>query len=273
MKSLIYPVRDRLPEVTDRHLWCLISNGVYLALIASLAIILSSCATTPISTPAYPVKEISPPLTVPILRQDIFHIVAPGETLWRISKMYNVPIGDISSANNLKTDSLEKGQRLLIPNAAPIVPVIPLYPSKKWKYIIIHHSATDEGSSLYFDRYHESKGWDGIGYHFVIDNGTKEKQDGQIEVSPHWIKQEKGSHCRASNMNEKAIGICLVGNFNKETVSSKQLDALVYLVKTLKGYYHIPIRNIMGHGQVPGARTDCPGEHFPWDEFKKRLNK
>ena len=244
---------------------------IYLALIASLAIILSSCVTTPIKPPITPAKEIYPRTTMPVLRQDIYHIVAPGETLWRISKMYDVPIRDLSSANNLKTDSLEKGQRLLVPNAAPIIPVIPLYPSKKWKYIVIHHSATDEGSSLYFDKYHQGKGWEGIGYHFVIDNGTKEKQDGQIEVSPRWIKQENGSHCRTSNMNEKAIGICLVGNFNREYVSSKQLDALVYLVNILRKYYKIPIKRMIGHNQVLGARTECPGKNFPWLRFRNRL--
>jgi len=244
---------------------------VYLGLIICFGIILSSCATTPIKPPTVPAKEIYPTLPPSILRQDIFHIVAPGETLWRISKMYDVPIKDISSANNLKTETLEKGQRLLIPNAAPVVPVIPLYPSKKWKYIVIHHSATEEGSSLYFDKYHQGKGWEGLGYHFVIDNGTKGKQDGQIEVSPRWIKQEDGSHCSASNMNQKAIGICLVGNFNKEYVSSEQLDALVYLVKILRKYYKIPLKRIIGHKQVSGARTECPGRKFPWIEFKNRL--
>jgi len=232
---------------------------------------LTSCVTTPVKPPITPTREVYPTLLSSVLRQDIFHIVAPGETLWRISKMYDVPIKDISSANNLKTETLKKGQRLLIPNAAPVVPVIPLYPSKKWKYIVIHHSATEEGSSLYFDKYHQGKGWEGIGYHFVIDNGTKGKQDGQIEVSPRWIKQEDGFHCSASNMNRKAIGICLVGNFNKEYVSSKQLDALVYLVNILRKYYKIPLKRIIGHNQVLGARTECPGKNFPWRRFKDRL--
>ncbi|MDD4980091.1 MAG: N-acetylmuramoyl-L-alanine amidase [Candidatus Omnitrophica bacterium] len=240
-------------------------------LIVGLVFILNSCVTAPIKPPITPAKEVYPHTAMPVLRQDASHIVAPGETLWRISKMYNVPIKDISSANNLKTQTLGKGQRLLIPNAAPIVPVIPLYHSKKWKYIVIHHSATDEGNSLQFDKYHQSKGWEGIGYHFVIDNGTKGKQDGQIEVSPRWIKQEGGSHCRAGNMNEKAIGICLVGNFNREYVSSKQLDALVYLVNVLRKYYKIPVKRITGHNQVLGARTECPGKNFPWTRFKNSL--
>ncbi len=233
---------------------------------------LSSCATMPPTKPQL-APGPQPQLGVPAPRGDIVHVVAPGETLWRISKMYDVPSQEILRANKLysKEPVLEKGQRLLVPNAAPIVPVIPLYPSRKWKYIIIHHSATDEGSSLYFDKYHQSKGWEGIGYHFVIGNGTKGKQDGQIEDSPRWIKQENGSHCRASDMNEKAIGICLVGNFNKERVSEKQMASLVYLVNLLRRNYRIPVRNILGHGQVRGAKTECPGKKFPWEELKSRL--
>lgn len=186
--------------------------------------------------------------------------------------MYDVPMQNIMLENSLKNKKeLQKGQRLLVPNAAPIVPVVPLYRSKKWKYIIIHHSATDEGNSLYFDRYHYSKGWKGLGYHFVINNGTKGKQDGQIEVSPRWLKQENGSHCKASGMNNKAIGICLVGNFNQEEVSQRQLQALIYLAGLLKKHYKIPLTRILGHGQVYGAKTECPGKRFPWGEFKSRL--
>jgi len=238
----------------------------------SLTLFLCSCARAPITPDGYsPAIHTYPRIPPPVLRQDAFHIVAPGETLWRISKMYNVPINNISRANHLRSDTLNKGQRLLVPNAAPIVPVVSLYPSTRWKYIIIHHSATDVGSSLQFDRYHQGRGWKSIGYHFVIDNGTKGKQDGQIETSPRWIKQQVGSHCRANNMNRRAIGVCLVGNFNRERVSEKQLDALVYLVNTLKAYYKIPLNRIIGHGHVSGACTECPGKNFPWAEFRRRL--
>ena len=99
------------------------------------------------------------------------------------------------------------GQALLIPNAAPLKPIIPLYHSDKWKYIIIHHSATDEGNALCFDKSHSLRGFTrGLGYHFVIDNGTKGKLDGQIEISPRWIKQQDGAHTKASGFNKKSIG-------------------------------------------------------------------
>ena len=62
-----------------------------------------------------------------------------------------------------------------------------------------------------------------------------------------------------------------VGNFSKERVSQKQTAALVYLVNILRKYYKIPKDHIMGHGQVPQARTECPGKYFPWKTFETRL--
>ena len=207
------------------------------------------------------------------IRSDVIHTVAPLETVWRISKMYDVSMQDIISANRLRSASrLEKGQRLVIPNAAPIRPIIPLYPSRKWTHIIIHHSATEAGNALAFDNSHYRRGFtSGLGYHFVVNNGTSGKSNGQIEVSPRWIKQKNGAHCKANKMNIRGIGICLVGNFQKERLSSKQLDALVYLVDKVRRYYKIPLKNIVGHGNVYGAQTACPGKNFPWKEFRRRL--
>ncbi len=242
-----------------------------------LAMALASCAGPAVRHthtiepyPTIPGKVIGAP---EILRGDVYHEVAPGETVWRISKMYDVEIEDIVSANRLKDAAvLEKGQRLLVPDAAPLQSVIPLWPSRKWDYIIIHHSATDVGNALDFDYAHKSRRWKGLGYHFVIDNGTSGKEDGQIEVSPRWIHKEDGAHCKANGMNYKGIGICLVGNFSEDSVTTRQMEALVFLVNVLKDYYHIPNSRILGHGQVKGSSTECPGARFPWSEFRRRLD-
>ena len=238
---------------------------------------MASCARAPIrSAQSIEPYTVMPEkvLTAPeVLRSDVFHEVAPGETVWRIGKMYDVGMQDIVIANNIDDPSkLEKGQKLLIPGAAPLRSVIPLWPSAKWKYIIIHHSATDVGKALSFDYVHSNKRhWKGLGYHFVIDNGTSGKEDGQIEISPRWIHQENGAHCKADGMNYRGIGICLVGNFNYDRVSSKQMQSLIRLVNELKKYYRIPNSRILGHGQVQGASTDCPGKQFPWSEFRSGL--
>ncbi len=246
---------------------------IYSIAVVGMVTVLCSCASTPIKPPDYSRMDIITQPATPILRKDIIHKVAPGETVWRIAKMYDIRIEDIMQANTLKKPKeLKMGQSLLIPDAAPLEAVIPLYPSKKWRYIIIHHSATDEGCALHFHFAHHSRGFKrGLGYHFVINNGTREKDDGYIEISPRWLKQLNGAHCKASGMNKKGIGICLVGNFSKERISEKQMDSLLYLVNCLRKYYKISLKNIMGHGQVFGARTECPGKNFPFGKLKKQL--
>lgn len=207
-----------------------------------------------------------------ILRQDVVHMVMPGETLFRLSKMYDVEIDDIMARNQLSTtDALKMGQKVLIPRASPLNDVIPLFPSKKWKYIILHHSATEEDDAFSLYALHQRSGWDSTGYDFLIDNGTKGTVAGHVDATPRWIAQKDGAHCKASGMNTKAIGVCLIGNFSLEDVPEAQLKALVRLVRYLMEYYDIPIENIMGHGQVPEANTECPGKLFPWKRFREML--
>ncbi|MDP2981504.1 MAG: LysM peptidoglycan-binding domain-containing protein, partial [Candidatus Omnitrophota bacterium] len=163
-----------------------------------LILCLSACARAPIKN-ASTVPNLAGPQAMPesaraasdIFRQDVVHEVGPGETVWRISKMYDIPIEDIVRVNNLSdATQLEKGQRLIVPNAAPMRSVVPLYPNDMWKYIIIHHSATDVGNALSFDYIHSHKRlWKGLGFHFVIDNGTGDTKNGHIEVSPRWLHQ------------------------------------------------------------------------------------
>ena len=228
-----------------------------------LALTAASCSTVP-----------KKPVTAPVStagRSTVRHIVGPGETLWRISKIYNVPAAVILQANHLKSQRLKMGSILRIPSAQKAEQPITLYPSRKWKYVLIHHSATEKGSSLAFHKAHRAKGWDSVGYHFIIDNGQGGKPDGFIEITPRWLKQLDGAHCKASDMNSKAIGICLVGNFNEDRLSFAQRRSLDELVNKLRAYYKIPGKNILRHGEVRGARTDCPGKNFPWKKFKRNL--
>jgi len=242
-------------------------------LLLPLAGFLTSCAHSPVTPTPIVEYDVYMKNVAALPRADVYHVVGPSETLWRIAKMYDVDMWKIADANRLKDKTqLDMGQRLLIPDAAPIKPIIPLYKSSKWKYIIIHHSATDEGSALRFHAAHRQRGWQALGYHFVIDNGSQSKKDGQIEVAPRWIKQQDGAHCNAGGMNHKGIGICLVGNFSKDSVSVKQMESLVSLVNMLRNHYKIPVKNILGHGQVRGARTECPGKKFPYKTFFSKLS-
>jgi N-acetylmuramoyl-L-alanine amidase len=245
---------------------------IHIGLTLACMLAFSSCAGSPSAPVVYTPQAIAPAPIYPSARHDIYHIVAPGETLWRIAKTYDVQIEDIIRVNTLGNGKrLIRGQKILIPYAAQARPIIPLFPSRKWRYIIIHHTATDEGSALYLDESHKNRGWKSLGYHFIINNNTQDKPDGHIEASVRWLNQENGAHCKASNMNRVGIGIALVGNFNNTKPSKKQIDTLVYTVNVLKAYYKIPVSNIMGHRDVPGASTECPGNLFPWQDFIRRV--
>ena len=145
--------------------------------------------------------------------------------------------------------------------------------TREWEWIIIHHSATRVGSAEVFDAAHRSRGMiNGLAYHFVIDNGTDGKPDGFIETGPRWIKQMHGGHCRQAYINEHGIGICLVGNFSVDQPTAKQLDSLALLIRGLQDQFHIPNDHVLGHGEVIGEFSECPGSQFPWDELHRRLN-
>jgi len=205
----------------------------------------------------------------------ITHEIGPLETIWRISRMYDVTPESIYAANRLRPgDPLQVGQKLVIPNAKMIRHVINLYKNPQWKYIILHHTATGKGNAKSIHLSHTERGfWNGLGYHFLIDNGTLGKGDGQIEMSPRWIRQQCGAHCKAGGMNDKAIGISLVGNFDYEQPTPNQLKSLAFLLSVLRDYYRIPSTNVMGHREVPGAKTKCPGKLFPVNSLRQTSHR
>lgn len=221
--------------------------------------------------PVSPVSPISPQIySSP---QTVTHVVGPLETLSRISKSYSVDMQTIMNANGIRDpNQLKIGQKLIIPNTLGPRSVIPLYPSNKWEYIVVHHTATDIGNALTIHELHHKRGfWHGLGYHFLIDNGSVGKVDGFIEIGPRWIKQMDGAHAKDSGMNAKAIGIGIVGNYSEQPISRETFNSLVYLVRLLQRQYGIPSHKVIGHRDVPGAKTECPGKLFPWAEFKRQI--
>jgi hypothetical protein len=146
---------------------------------------------------------------------------------------------------------------------------------KNWTAIVIHHSATEKGNAAIFDRIHrEHNHWEGVGYDFVIGNGT-DSGDGEVEVTFRWRRQIPGAHCGGTPgnwANQDGIGICIVGNFDQTTPTARQMRALVKLVCFLQKKYKISESYIYGHNSAPGARvTNCPGAKFPMSTLKQML--
>ena len=135
----------------------------------------------------------------------------------------------------------------------------PLARPNNWQWIVIHHSATPTGGAAAFDKMHKGKGWDELGYHFVIGNGT-DTRDGVVEVGPRWPRQKWGAHAKTADnrFNDFGIGVCLVGNFDNTQPTAEQMKSLSRLVAHLMRTYGIPADRVVGHGDT-GRATECPG--------------
>ena len=148
---------------------------------------------------------------------------------------------------------------------------IPAHPSDRWTCIVIHHSATEVGGAARFDRAHRDRGFDELGYDFVIGNGS-DTADGLIEVGPRWTEQKHGAHCQTPDeyYNDHGIGICLVGNFDNHAPDARQMKSLVKLTRLLCKRFKISPQRIFGHGDVTG-KTRCPGEHMDINALRAQV--
>lgn len=136
----------------------------------------------------------------------------------------------------------------------------------RWKYIVIHHSGTANGNAQIFDINHRKRGMEnGLAYHFVIGNGAKgQSADGGIEVGGRWKKQLQGGHVRSDALNEISIGICLVGDFERNRPTKKQIAALIELITYLRDHGNASRKPVVKmHRDINPMPTDCPGRYFP----------
>lgn len=139
----------------------------------------------------------------------------------------------------------------------------------RWKMIVCHHSAIEQGNAAVYDQAHRQRGMEnGLAYHFVIGNGVDSK-DGEIEIGSRWLKQLQGGHVRSEKINDMAIGICLVGDFNKGKPTRKQLAALEELVVYLRKDVLKKKVRFTVHKKIDPGHTACPGRHFPVKKMQR----
>jgi len=145
----------------------------------------------------------------------------------------------------------------------------------RWKFIIVHNSGTRQGNARAFDYYHRKirRMRNGLAYHFVIGNGTSSR-NGQIEIGDRWRRQINGGHVHSDYMNNIGLGICLVGDFNRDQPTRAQLEATEELIQYLRercGKSDGRSLIVRPHREVnpPRWATDCPGDAFPYGWFGK----
>ncbi|MCL2547117.1 MAG: N-acetylmuramoyl-L-alanine amidase [Oscillospiraceae bacterium] len=115
--------------------------------------------------------------------------------------------------------------------------------------IIIHH-VYGRGTVRDIHRWHQGRGWSGIGYHFYVDfDGSIWRGRDMRHVGAHTVGQ-----------NNTSVAIVVNGNHHtNDRVSDAMFNALVWLVGHIRSVYG----NLLVRGHDEFANTNCPGRHFP----------
>jgi spore germination protein YaaH len=232
-------------------------------------------------------------LSIQVSAAEDTYTVKRGDTVFSIARHFSVQSSDLAERNGIgRNFHIYPGQRLFIPSKAKsassstarktvrlVLPqsvqkAIDKAPVKagRWKYIVIHHSGVDTGTVQGMDKYHREVRHmeNGLAYHFVIGNGSG-MGNGEITVCRRWTRQLAGGHLASEAQNNVALGICLVGNFDKHTPTAKEMASLKILVEALMARCHIPPQAVKTHQQINVVHTRCPGAKFPTKAFMDSL--
>ena len=109
--------------------------------------------------------------------------------------------------------------------------------------IIVHCSATKAGQDFTatdIDRWHRERGFNGIGYHYVVRLDGKLEKGRDVSLA--------GAHCKG--WNKRSIGICYIGGLDEngrpaDTRTNAQKRVLYQIIMDLQWEYNI--LQVLGH--------------------------
>lgn len=128
------------------------------------------------------------------------------------------------------------------------------------EFIMVHHSATKDGSTVSWPairRFHLERGWSDIGYHAGIElvNDNLEALLGRPE-------HLAAAACKEDRMNARALHLCIVGNYDIVPPSDAVLEfAARIVVKPWMERYRLGPEAIIGHRDHAHYKS-CPGTRF-----------
>jgi len=89
-----------------------------------------------------------------------------------------------------------------------------------------------------------------IGYHFIVDRNGRVWEGRSLRF--------QGAHVK--NHNQFNVGVMVLGNFDKQAPSSRQLVALQNTLATLMKKYRVPTNRVYTHQEL--NPTACPGRNL-----------
>lgn len=155
----------------------------------------------------------------------------------------------------------------------------------RWNYIIVYQSGSLSGNSAELSEGKDVGGMikpqnagnmtQGANFHFVVDNARNDLgiPDGYVQRGVAWQKQLSTApyfswpyltpHHYAGYAN--AVGVCIVGDINRQAYSSRQIHSAVALIRTLQRRLNIPNSGVKLQWEIrgqPTARERAFGREF-----------
>jgi len=128
------------------------------------------------------------------------------------------------------------------------------------RYVTIHHDgmtpfhdATESAAAARIELIrsaHRGKGWGDIGYHFIVDRSGRVWEGRPLGY--------QGAHVK--DHNEGNIGVMALGNFDQQTPTPAQVEAVRKHVVAVMERYSIPASRVKTHQEW--AVTACPGRNL-----------
>jgi len=129
---------------------------------------------------------------------------------------------------------------------------------RKISKISIHTSDSAWGDVNAIRSWHLQKGWDDVGYHFIVKNGLIlpdlfiPSLNGHIDMG----RPLNVTPAAVYGQNKEMIAICLIGKYGKYT--AEQLMNAIKLCSDLIDEFNIPLNRIKGHYEYPNVHKTCP---------------
>jgi N-acetylmuramoyl-L-alanine amidase len=129
---------------------------------------------------------------------------------------------------------------------------------KTTRRVVFHHSLSPEVSAEEIRAWHKARGFDDIGYHYVVH------MDGRID--PGRKLESIGAH--AAGKNADSVGVCLTGDFRLYPPTQHQVDACKLLFAKLCENYGALAVDFHRPAILPNA---CPGPCLDRAKFREYL--
>lgn len=149
--------------------------------------------------------------------------------------------------------TLIKDAGLKFPEARTPMPVV--------TKIVIHHPV----ANWTIQRIHEyflGIGYNGSAYNYYVQKNAEAYYGRSSEAQEY-----QGAHAGTVH-NRNTISVCAEGNFDIEFMQAQQYHKLVAVVAFLCIKHRLSYKDVVGHKELPGQSTACPGRNFNMHKFR-----